>query len=133
MMIRASAAALAVALTPLIAQAQGADVGQQLYMSHCAVCHGVDGEGAGSFAEFLNVAPPTLTDLAAKNDGEFPMLQIIHVIDGRSGTRGHGSEMPVWGDRFMINMTDPTDTYYDTIRVRGLVLSLAQYLESIQK
>jgi hypothetical protein len=28
------------------------------------------------------------------------MLQVIQIIDGRTGVRGHGSEMPVWGSRY---------------------------------
>lgn len=121
---------LAIGLGACAAQAQS--VGEAEYMRSCAVCHGVDGRSNTSFSDLLTVAPPTLTTLAQQNDGEFPMLLVIHMIDGRSGLRGHGSEMPIWGDRYA-GEADLTGQYGAELIVRGRVLELAEYLASIQE
>lgn len=80
----------------------------------------------------MNVDVPSLTDLAARNDGVFPMLEVIQTIDGRQGTRGHGGPMPVWGQRFQKGLQNP-GPYGGEEAIRGRVLSLAYYLESIQQ
>jgi mono/diheme cytochrome c family protein len=108
------------------------ETGKQEYMNNCASCHGESGKGQGPLAELMTVDVPSLTALAANNDGVFPMLAVIHSIDGRQGTRGHGYPMPVWGDRFS-RSTDATDPYGNEVVVRGRVLSIAYYLESIQE
>ena len=108
------------------------DLGKQEYMNNCASCHGESGMGQGPLAELMTVDVPSLTTLAANNDGKFPMLEVIHAIDGRQGTRGHGYPMPVWGDRFTANIGDAGPDGSEAI-VRGRVLSIAYYLESIQQ
>lgn len=106
--------------------------GQAEYMRSCAVCHGVDGQSNTAFSDLMNVAPPNLTTLAATNDGEFPMLFVIQMIDGRTGLRGHGSEMPIWGDRYT-GEADMAGQYGAELIVRGRVLELAEYIASIQE
>jgi mono/diheme cytochrome c family protein len=113
------------------ALAQGA--GEQEYMDYCASCHGADGRGEGPLADLMTVEVPDLTTIAAENDGAFPMLNVIQVIDGRSGIRGHGFPMPVWGDRFSAEVGETAGEYGDELVVRGRVLALATYLESIQQ
>jgi hypothetical protein len=71
--------------------------GLEEYVQACASCHGIAGQGNGPLAEFMTVTVPDLTRISQANDGVFPMLQVIQIIDGRTGVRGHGSEMPVWG------------------------------------
>lgn len=110
-----------------------ADPGQDEYMNSCAACHGVDGDGRGPMWDLISVQVPDLTQLAANNDGVFPMLEVIHMIDGRTGLRGHGSEMPIWGDRYKADVEDTTGEYGAEMIIRGRTLSLALYLESIQK
>jgi mono/diheme cytochrome c family protein len=109
------------------------DVGQREYMTNCATCHGETGKGDGELAPFFNVDMPDLTTLAANNDGVFPMLKIIHTIDGRTGVRGHGSKMPVWGENFKGLVVDDAGPRGAEVIIRGRVLSLAYYLESIQE
>jgi mono/diheme cytochrome c family protein len=76
-------------------------VGQQEYMVACAICHGESGRGDGPFAPLLHITTPGLTGLAAANDGVFPFLDVLMVVDGRTGVRAHGdSAMPIWGSRF---------------------------------
>ncbi|MBS0122719.1 c-type cytochrome [Thetidibacter halocola] len=112
--------------------AQDADHGRQYYDQYCATCHGADGTGAGPLAEMMTAVVPDLTGLSAKNDGEFPMLDVIHVIDGRTGVRSHGGPMPVYGALFMSESGSGT-LYGDVLYSRGKVLSIAYFLEGIQK
>ena len=112
--------------------AMAEETGESLYMDACATCHGAAGMGEGPMAEFMSVNVPNLQELAQNNDGVFPMLEVIQIIDGRTGVRGHGSEMPVWGRQFKGEMLDAAGIYGSEIYARGKVLSLAYYLESIQ-
>ena len=115
------------------APAQQADIGAQLYADHCAACHGATGLGDGDMADVVNVPSPNLTLLAKNNGGLFPMLDVLHAIDGRSGTRAHGGAMPLWGRVFSDEIGDADGPYGSVLEVRGRVLSLAKYLESIQQ
>ena len=108
------------------------DIGQAEYMNSCATCHGASAGGDGPLAELMTVPVPALTGLSAANDGEFPMLAVIHAIDGRQGTRGHGYPMPVWGARFKTETGVDADMSNEML-VRARILSLALYLESIQQ
>jgi hypothetical protein len=89
--------------------------------------------GDGEVSRYLNVPVPSLTTLAKRNDGVFPMLNVIHVIDGRSGLGPHGTMMPVWGTRFRATSVDEAGIYGAEVVVRGRILSIATYLESIQE
>ncbi len=107
--------------------------GEELYMDACATCHGAAGMGEGPMAEFMTTKVPNLRTLSRDNDGVFPMLKVIQTVDGRTGVRGHGSEMPVWGNQFKAESVDDAGIYGAEIIVRGKMLSLALYLESIQE
>lgn len=116
------------------AGAQDNELGERLYMEGCASCHGESGLGTGPIAEYLTITPPPLTRLAAENEGEFPMLEVLQIIDGRTGVRGHGTEtMPVWGAVFKRPLASDIGEYAAELIVRGRILSLALYLESIQE
>lgn len=112
--------------------AQAEETGQREYMNACASCHGPAGLGNGPMAEFMSVKVPDLTQLSAQNDGVFPMLDVIQIVDGRTGVRGHGSEMPVWGGQFKAEAS-AAGAYGGEVIARGRILSLAYYLQSIQK
>lgn len=133
-MLRASvvAASLVLAACSGAAQAQ-TTAGANEYAWACASCHGLAGHGDGPLAEYMTVEVPDLTQVSARNNGEFPMLQVIQVIDGRTGVRGHGSMMPVWGDRFAARTAAESGNYAAEIEVRGRILALAMYLEAIQQ
>ena len=121
-------AAAALLTSPAIAD----ELGKQEFMTYCASCHGESGMGNGPIAQYLTVAPPNLTALAARNDGEFPYLDVFMIIDGRTGVGPHGSDMPVWGDIFRSHeLEDGADYGAETV-IRGRILSLVKYLESIQ-
>ena len=121
------------AFAPFATPVPADELGQREYMTACASCHGESGMGNGPVAEYLSVIPPNLTELAKRNDGEFPYLDVFMIIDGRTGIGPHGSDMPVWGDVFKGHeMEANTDFGAETI-VRGRILSLVKYLESIQQ
>ena len=125
---------LAVALALAAAMPAAAEeTGQREYMVACAICHGESGKGEGPFAPLLNIHTPDLTGLAAANDGVFPFLDVLMVVDGRTGIRAHGdSAMPIWGERFASSAAD-AGPYGSELEVRGRLLSLVTYLESIQE
>jgi len=128
------AAAIALCL-PLSVSAQDIDHGQGIYQQYCATCHGLDGKGSGPLTELMLEKPGDLTLLSANNEAEpgaFPMLRIIHIIDGRTGVRAHGGSMPTYGDIFMSEAADRGRTG-SVLETRGRILSLAMYLESIQQ
>ncbi len=108
------------------------DAGRLTFMQHCATCHGAAGLGDGPMAGSLVQAPSDLTQLAARNDGAFPMLKVLRVIDGRSEVAAHGGPMPVWGAVFSAQSADAGPRSADHA-ARGKILSVAYFLESIQK
>lgn len=117
-------------ITSGLVSAQNADVGQEIYQQYCATCHGTDGAGAGPLLEMMTAKAPDLTQLSKTNDGEFPMLRVIHVIDGRTGLRAHGGPMPVYGALFDKEIEG--GPYGSVLYTRGKVLSLAYFLETLQ-
>ena len=125
------AAIAATAMSVMPAFSQNTEIGEEGYRQYCATCHGQTGKGDGAMAEMLTDSIPDLTQLSANNDGVFPMLNVIHVIDGRTGLRGHGGPMPVYGALFDEQAVSP-GPYGGPLYVRGRVLSLAYYLEQIQ-
>ncbi|HKL46660.1 MAG TPA: cytochrome c [Roseovarius sp.] len=111
---------------------QAEELGKAEYMNACASCHGENGTGDGPLAELMTVPVPSLTGLSAANEGQYPMLKVIHTIDGRQGTRGHGYPMPVWGSRFEADLED-SGPYGAEVIVRGRILSIAYYIETLQE
>ena len=123
-------AALAFGCSIGIASAE-AEVGKAAFTQYCATCHGVDAQGAGDLTEIMTVKVPDLTQLAVNNDGKFPMLEVIHVIDGRTGLRGHGGPMPTYGALFDEEASG-SGAFGGVLYTRGKILSIAYYLESLQ-
>ena len=104
-------------------------MGRQSFRSYCATCHGPEGRGDGPVGEYLNIPPADLTQVSQRNDGEFPLEEVVKTIDGRESKRGHGSsDMPVWGDAFKLTRDDP-----DEEAVRNKIEELARFIESIQE
>ena len=128
------------AMTVMATTAIGETAGEREYLNACAVCHGVDGTGNGPLSSLMQTAAPDLTQLTVNADGDFPMAHVVRIIDGRTGVASHGSAtpdwaggMPVWGDRFMEEAGEEHGTYGKELMVRGRVMALADYLETIQK
>lgn len=108
-------------------------VGQGEYLFACAACHGEAADGNGEIASMFKGSVPDLTGIAKRNDGVFPLLKVIQAIDGRAVIRGHGNPMPVFGNRFTAQAGDGDALLGAEAIVRGRVLELALYLQSIQE
>jgi mono/diheme cytochrome c family protein len=126
--------AVAIALTVCTAAARAGDFeggNRKLFVEYCAVCHGQDGKGGGAAASRLGKPPADLTRLARDNGGEFPLERVMRAIDGRNLPRPHrGRDMPVWGDEFAADYSDP---FRDQYGVRIKVRRLAEFVRSIQE
>lgn len=102
------------------------------YMNACAACHGENAKGGALLGGTIDT--PDLTKLANNNDGEFPLLKVFRIIDGRTQTDTHGSRMmPIWGDRFKLVMDSKYGEYGSEPLVRSRILELVYYLQSIQE
>jgi mono/diheme cytochrome c family protein len=111
-------------------QEEVAKAGRPAYEQSCAVCHGREGRGDGGAMNLLTVKPTDLTQLSKKNDGTFPFWRVYRVIDGREEIKGHGTrDMPLWGQEF--RMQTGSSPMAES-QVRGRILELVYYLESIQ-
>jgi mono/diheme cytochrome c family protein len=102
--------------------------GTEMYGVYCASCHGIDGKGSGPAAPALRKAPPDLTRIAKRNNGQFPTFRITHIIDGYDTQAAHGSrDMPIWGDYF--RETKERDEAILKLREHNLT----EYIQSIQQ
>ena len=110
-----------------------ASEGAALFSENCAVCHGKSGRGDGPWSAGMNPAPADLTQLAAGNNGHFPKVRILSVIDGYDRTGLPGQDMPEFGlllrgDLVPLDVGDGVLT--PTPRPLAALLA---YLESIQR
>ncbi|MCB1329648.1 MAG: cytochrome c [Maritimibacter sp.] len=112
---------------------QDSVTGQYEYMNFCAGCHGIAADGKGPLVTFFKQPVPDLTVLAKANDGEFPFLKTMMIIDGRTGIRGHGGTMPIWGDTFAAEAVEKAGVYGAETIARGRLLSLVEYLATVQQ
>jgi mono/diheme cytochrome c family protein len=113
----------------------GIDPGRREYDAGCALCHGADGRGDGSFGELLQLTIPDLTTLARRNGGVFPTDRVYAVIDGREEVKAHGArEMPIWGKYFSAVSTPEYDDYRNVPEafVRSRILALIDFLNRRQ-
>ena len=117
----------------LAQQEEIAKAGKPTYEQSCAVCHGLLGKGDGGAVNILTVKPADLTQLSKNSGGEFPFWRVYRIIDGREeAIKGHGSrEMPVWGTEFRATAGRANPGAESA--VRGRILELIYYLQSIQE
>ena len=95
------AALAAVLVTGCARTDEVAPTGQNLYLRHCASCHGIAGEGDGPVASSLLTPPADLTRIAERSGGRFDEAEAMAFVDGRRALKEHGPrEMPVWGAVF---------------------------------
>lgn len=122
--------------------AEDSPIGSDEYRASCASCHGVNGKGDGPVAEFLMPKPADLTVLAKNNHGLYPSLntgsypfqRVFQVIDGRTLVSGHGDRaMPVWGIRYKMEIDDKYGPMGAEKFIRGRILELVYYIQSIQE
>jgi mono/diheme cytochrome c family protein len=123
---------------PALAQDSEVAAGAAEYRIACYQCHGEAGRGDGPMAQFLTIKPADLTQLAKKNNGKFPFLEIFQIIDGRAVVKAHGEgPMPIWGDRYTVESgakgLEPYRSYTAEPFVRARILELTYYIQSIQE
>ena len=122
------AALLGLGLAGCVAEEPEAD-GRTFFVENCASCHGAGGRGHGPLAAGLDPPPADLTQIAARNGGEFPLVRLLSVIDGyASGDRA----MPAFGEgelgpTIVVELEEGVGTPVPTT-----LWALAGYLESIQ-
>lgn len=117
----------------LAAEQDVLEAGKYEFQRSCATCHGVDAKGNGPTAAVLLAKPADLTQLSKNHGGTFLFWRVYEKIDGSDEDliREHGSrEMPIWGEAFRF---DREATMAYKMGVRGRILSLVHYLESIQE
>ncbi|MGN6571431.1 MAG: c-type cytochrome [Pseudolabrys sp.] len=118
------------------ASAQGIDIGQREFNSHCAFCHGLQGKGDGPSANMLRTKVADLSVLQKNNKDIFPFKRTYEVIDGRETVAAHGPrDMPVWGDVYTREAADwnlPPGINQDAF-VRARILSLVEYISRLQQ
>lgn len=107
--------------------------GKSLYRVYCASCHGAEAAGDGKLAQYLTVVPADLRRIAARHGGEFPDERVRQVIDGRHDVRGHGGDMPVWGEVFQkLDTVEGQPAELREAEVAQRVDDLVAFLRSIQ-
>jgi mono/diheme cytochrome c family protein len=111
-----------------------AEAGRQIYEERCAICHGAGGKGDGAVGELFEVRPGDISELQQDNRF-FPYLEVLAKIDGRELVVGHGTEMPIWGEAFMVETLEarginPKDA---AAIVNARLASLLFYLATLQR
>ena len=121
------AAATAQKVTKIPASQTSAASGQEMYRSYCASCHGLEGKGNGPAMSALKIPPTDLTQLARRNGGRYPEMQVFNTIAGDANVPSHGSkDMPVWGPLF--SRLSESDAPKAKLRIRNLT----KFIESMQ-
>jgi mono/diheme cytochrome c family protein len=122
---------VALVATPRSASAVGQTAllvgwGKELYVEHCATCHGDDGRGNGPAATALKLVPPDLTLISRAHSGRFPREWVANNIRGDVLVAAHGSrEMPIWGRAF--------EERYQRLTARAAIAALTEYIASLQE
>jgi hypothetical protein len=102
-----------------------------------AICHGMNGKGAGEMRRFLTTPPSNLTTIAKRNGGMFPNEFVWQLIDGRGRTEvgAHGTRaMRVWGQRFRYEALQQASTAAEPEwYVRNRIVALLDYLWRFQE
>ena len=77
-------------------------------------------------ASALKTAPTNLAQLSKQNDGVFPYDRVFAQVQGREVAVVHGREMPLWGERYNLEV-------HDQAIVRARILELVTYIKTIQE
>lgn len=108
--------------------------GAKTFEIKCASCHGHDAMGENNSSQNGEVKAPDLRKITERNNGRFPVSRIYAVIDGREIVKGHGTRvMPVWGDLFLTDTIWEGCSQVEEQLVRGRIMELILYLDSIQE
>lgn len=122
-------------LVPLLAMGcslETPSTGRMLYLQNCASCHGDTGRGDGPAASGLGTTPADLTQIAARRDGVWPMLEIMSIIDGYSRRTLPREDMPIF-DSFLGGDMIGFDTGNGVITpMPTKLIEMVNYLETLQ-
>ena len=103
-----------------------AESGKEMFGAYCASCHGLEGKGNGPDAPALKVQATDLTQLANKNAGKYPSLEVINAIKDGTGNAHGSKDMPVWGP--ILRSVSPSGNSV----VQQRIANLNAYIESLQ-
>lgn len=122
--------ALALAISCAADLMPTAQEGAQVYADNCTACHGYRAEGS---AELVGGQPaPDLTQISARNGGEFPRAQVMSQIDGYGHGKVSREIMPEFGLLLQGEMVPVEVDGVMTPTPRPLA-ALMIWLESIQQ
>ena len=114
---------------PAIVWGNDISEGRELYLQHCAACHGINGDGHGPLEHELTAPPADLRLLSRKYGNPLPEDQIARFMDGRADLKAHGPrDMPVWGEE----MWQYPEGSGNPNQVSDSVAHTIHYLQSIQ-
>ena len=106
--------------------------GRILYMENCVSCHGVTGRGDGPNATSLGTVPADLTQISARRDGVWPILEVMSIIDGYSRNTLPREDMPVF-ENFLNDKMVKFDTGNGVnVLVPTKLIEMVYYLETLQ-
>ncbi len=109
-------------------------MGSETFKAKCASCHGDDAKGKNAADIDLDVNPPDLRMISKRNNGQFPVFRVYAIIDGREAVQNHGTRaMPTWGSLFLSDTIWEGCSQVDETIVRGRIMELILYLDSIQQ
>ncbi|MCU7933119.1 MAG: c-type cytochrome [Candidatus Thiodiazotropha sp. (ex Codakia rugifera)] len=103
----ASIALLMLLTADVIAALPPAFEGRKLYVSHCLLCHGIDGKGNGPLAKKMQIKAEDLTSaVRSRSDSALHKIITGEVRDTVTDRTGHaqiGKKMPKWENVFSPN------------------------------
>ena len=101
--------------------------GREMYVTYCAPCHGMTGEGNGPAAPAFKQAPTNLTLLAKTHGGKYPRDAVKTTLTFGTNVPAHGDvKMPVWSDLF--RSLDNQDSSLVNWRIHNLT----HYVKTLQ-
>jgi mono/diheme cytochrome c family protein len=120
--------AVIVVLALLCVAKASAHSGREDYQHYCAVCHGQDGKGKGTWN---GTAVPDLTRLSRDNGRRFPSEEVQKVVDGRSQPVWHQRrrDMPYWGEIFQLEEESPASK----ARAEARIAAIVDYVRGLQE
>ena len=103
--------------------------GREMYVTYCAPCHGMTGEGNGPAAPAFKQAPANLTILAKTHGGKYPQDTVTTTLSFGTNVPAHGDvKMPVWGDLFRSLDSGSGASSVPKLRIKNLT----EYIKTLQ-